>query len=202
LEPSQCLELIAGEFLATYEALGGKEQDDEPEEPAPGPKEEAGAAPPDDTLMCPEGEELPSPVAAPYSKTHRRVLERDAYCCKYPGCSGRMNLHLHHVEYRSRSGTKAKAASNSAGNLLCLCHVHHRMVHAGIIGVKGKAPDQLEWRRPKLMEEAAARAAESCETLGDLGEDEPEGPEGEDDEVWLPAGYSPSWDEPVAARSR
>jgi hypothetical protein len=202
LEPSQCLELIAGEFLATYEALGGKEGHDEPEEPAPGPKEEAGAAPPDDTLMCPEGEELPSPVAAPYSKTHRRVLERDGYCCKYPACSSRMNLHVHHVEYRSRSGTKGKAASNSEVNCLCLCHVHHRMVHAGIIGVQGKAPDQLEWRRPKLMDEAAARMAESRETLSDLIEDEPEGPEGEDDEVWLPAGYSPSWDEPAAARSR
>jgi hypothetical protein len=201
LEPSQCLELIAGEFLATYEALGSKEKDDEPEEPAPGPKEEAGAAPPDDTLMCPEGEELPSPVAAPYSKTHRQVLERDGYCCQYPGCSSRMNLHVHHVEYRSRSGTKGKAVSNSADNLICLCHVHHRMVHAGIIGVKGE-PDQLGWRRPQLMEEAAARMPGSRENVADLSEDEPEGPEGEDDEVWLPAGYSPSWDELAAARSR
>jgi hypothetical protein len=51
------------------------------------------------------------------------------------------------------------------------------------------------------MEEAAARMA-ARETLGDLSEDEAEGPEGEDGDIWLPAGYSPSWDEPVAARSR
>jgi hypothetical protein len=51
------------------------------------------------------------------------------------------------------------------------------------------------------MEEAAATMAESREALADLIEDEPEGPEGEDHEVWLPAGYSPSWDEPAAARS-
>jgi hypothetical protein len=148
--------------------------------------------------MCPEGEELPSPVAAPYSKTHRRVLERDGYRCQYPGCSSRMNLHVHHVEYRSRSGTKGKPASNSEENLVCTCHVHHRMIHARIVGLKGKAPDQLEWRRPKLMEEAAARKA-ARETLAAPMDDEPEG---EDDEVRLPAGYSSSWDEPVPARSR
>jgi hypothetical protein len=49
------------------------------------------------------------------------------------------------------------------------------------------------------MEEAAVRTAESAETVNDLVEEEPEG---EDDGVWLPAGYSPSWDEPVAPRSR
>jgi hypothetical protein len=113
--------------------------------------------------MCPEGDQLPSPVAAPYSKTHRRVLERDGYRCTYPGCSNRMTLHVHHVEYRSRGGTKGKAASHSEANLICLCHVHHRMVHASLVGVKGKAPDRLEWRRPQLMEEAARRAAEDAE---------------------------------------
>ena len=71
------------------------------------------------------------------------------------------------------------------------------MVHAGIIGVKGKAPDRLEWRRPQVMEEAAARMAESAGTGSNLIEDEPQG---ENDDLWLPAGYSPSWDEPVGAR--
>jgi hypothetical protein len=73
------------------------------------------------------------------------------------------------------------------------------MVHAAIIAVTGKPPDRLEWRRPKLMEETAARMAESAERVTDVVE---EAPEGEDDGVWLPAGYSPSWDEPVAPRSR
>jgi hypothetical protein len=53
--------------------------------------------------MCSEGEELPSPVAAPYSKTHRRVLERDGYCCKYPGGYSRKNLHVHHSPPPRRS---------------------------------------------------------------------------------------------------
>jgi hypothetical protein len=92
LDPSRCLELIAGEFLATYEALEAKGGD----EPPAGTKEEVGADPADDPLMCPEADDLPSPVAAPYSKTHRRVLERNGYRCTYPGCSSRMTLHVHH----------------------------------------------------------------------------------------------------------
>lgn len=32
------------------------------------------------------------------------------------------------------------------------------MVHAGVIGVKGTAPDKLTWRLPKLMEAAMRRA--------------------------------------------
>ena len=147
MEPSPCLELIAGEFLATYEALGGegREVEEDLDGQAPrSPEEEVGQASTDDTLMCPEGDDLPSSVVAPYSKTHR-------------------------------------------------------MVHAGIIGVKGKAPHRLEWRRPELMEKAAASMAEPPGTATNLIEDEPEG---EYDDLWLPAGYSPSWDEPVVGRSR
>ena len=81
LDPGRCLELMAGEFLATYEALG---QRDEKEE-ARGAEEEAQpqAAPGDDTLMCPENDDPPSPIAAPYSVTHRKVLERDGWQCRY-----------------------------------------------------------------------------------------------------------------------
>ncbi|HEX9726812.1 MAG TPA: hypothetical protein VGC53_21220, partial [Vicinamibacteria bacterium] len=49
---------------------------------------------------------------------------------------------------------KSRARSNSPENLLTLCFVHHRMVHAGLIGVRGKAPAELEWRRPELLESA------------------------------------------------
>ncbi len=31
------------------------------------------------------------------------------------------------------------------------------MLHAGLIGVSGKAPGELEWRRPAVMETAAER---------------------------------------------
>jgi hypothetical protein len=31
------------------------------------------------------------------------------------------------------------------------------MIHAGTIGVKGEAPNELVWRRPALMENVAGR---------------------------------------------
>ncbi len=195
LDPGQCLEFMAAEFLATYEAVepideGGREANasSRPEAQASAVEE----SPAEDTLMCPESSDLPSPVAAPYSVTHRKVLERDGYRCQYEGCSARMNLHVHHIEYRSRSGSKGKAASDSRDNLITLCHFHHRQLHSGHIGVEGKAPHQLKWRRPALMEEAARRAAESRAADVDFVEDEPEG---ETDEPWVPVGLSPGWDQ-------
>jgi len=173
LDPGRCLELIAGEFLATYESLDarrdehdndGKEDESETtglesapasDEPATDQEEDSSH---DHTLMCPESDELPSPVSAPYGEIHRAVLQRDGYSCVYPGCSARMCLHVHHVEFRSRSGSKGRARSNSPDNLITACLVHHRMLHSSTIGVKGRAPDDLEWRRPAQMEAAIQRS--------------------------------------------
>ena len=189
LDPGRCLELIAGEFLATYEAL--KPSAEEAGEVSAAGRSEAPTSagaelPAGDTLMCPENDDPPSPIAAPYSETHRKVLERDSWRCKYPACSCRMNLHVHHIEYRSRSGSKGKAASNSSDNLLVLCHVHHKMVHSGHIGVRGRAPDRLEWRRPAPMEEAARRTVQISDAGDDLLRDVP----GDDFEEWVPLGFS------------
>jgi len=189
LDPGQCLEFMAAEFLATYEALRpcGEENREANATSSPREEESPREESPADDLMCPKSDELPSPVAAPYSVTHRRVLERDSYRCRYPGCSARMNLHVHHLRYRSRSGSKGKAASNSPDNLICLCHFHHRLLHAGHIGVEGKAPDQLRWRRPQQMEELASRAAEGRDAEADSIEEEADG---ETEELWIPVGLS------------
>jgi hypothetical protein len=180
LDASRCLELIAGDFLATYEALGGKDAEEEPSTQGSGVKEEAAEDPADDTLMCPDGDDLPSPVAAPYSEIHRKVLERDGYQCTYPGCTSRMGLHVHHVEHRSRSGSKGRARSNSMDNLTTTCFVHHRMVHSQIIDVKGRGPDKLEWRLPEPMRAARARAEKTLgkQDIADVLDDPPLGPLG------------------------
>jgi hypothetical protein len=66
------------------------------------------------------------------------VIERDGYRCAAPGCTSRRNLHDHHVIFRSAGG------SNAPENRITLCAFHHhRCVHAGLLRVQGRAPDDL-----------------------------------------------------------
>jgi len=177
LEVGRCLELIAGEFLATYAYLAYRKEENEccedtslaEEQDAEDPPsdEEAGAA---ELQVCPDNDDLPFPtVIADYGKTWRYVLERDAYRCQYPDCGARDQLHVHHIRFRSRSGKKSQAWSNSPQNLVTVCVFHHRMIHAGTIGVEGQAPSELTWRRPTLMENALRRyGSEATEPVGGM----------------------------------
>ena len=162
LEPGQCLDLICGEFLATYAYLAHQEEvrAEEPDEENTAEVENDAATARIELAICPENDGPPSPNVASYGKTWREVLERDRYRCQYPACGARSQLHVHHIEFRSRSGKKGRAKSNSPSNLCCLCVFHHRGVHAGTIGLKGRAPFDLEWRRPELMEKVFQRQAE------------------------------------------
>jgi hypothetical protein len=66
------------------------------------------------------------------------VIERDGYRCAVPGCTSRRNLHDHHVEFRSAGG------SDVLENRVTLCAFHHqRCLHAGLLRVRGRAPDAL-----------------------------------------------------------
>ena len=65
-------------------------------------------------------------------------FERDGWRCTVPGCSARRNLQSHHIVFRSAGGLDV------AGNRTTLCAFHHhRGVHAGIVGIHGRAPDGL-----------------------------------------------------------
>jgi hypothetical protein len=163
LEPGQCLDLICGEFLATYAYLSYQEEvrvSEEPGEDKAADVEDDAATERIELAICPENDDLPSTSVASYGKTWRKVLARDRYHCQYPGCGARSQLHVHHIEFRSRSGKKSRAKSNSHPNLCCLCVFHHRAVHAGTIALKGRAPSDLEWRCPELMEKVFQRQAE------------------------------------------
>ncbi len=80
------------------------------------------------------------------------IFARDGWRCAVPACSGRRNLHDHHVIFRSRGG------SNARDNRVTVCAWHHlRGVHAGVVRAWGEAPDGLAWelgvqagRRPLL----------------------------------------------------
>ncbi|MGH9462557.1 MAG: HNH endonuclease, partial [Vicinamibacteria bacterium] len=165
LDVGRCLEYIAGEFLATYAYLAYQKEEKEcchdttvnaqPHlEHAPSDEEAAAM----ELRICPDNDDLPCPTTpAEYGKTWRFVLERDGYRCQYPDCGARRELHVHHIEFRSRSGKKSRRRTNSPENLVTVCVFHHRMIHAGTVGVKGEAPNGLIWRRPALMENLLGR---------------------------------------------
>jgi hypothetical protein len=69
----------------------------------------------------------------------------------------RARLHPHHIEFRSHFGKKRRLEKDSPYNVTTLCVFHHRLLHSGVIGVKGKAPFDLEWKMPKLTETAMMR---------------------------------------------
>ena len=76
-----------------------------------------------------------------------RIYAREGWRCLAPGCSARRNLEVHHLVYRSRSG------SDDGANLVCLCAFHHRRgEHEGRMEVRGRTPLGLLWRlgRPEL----------------------------------------------------
>jgi len=62
-------------------------------------------------------------------------------------------LHSHHIEYRSKSGSKTNAPSNQT----TLCTFHHGLVHVGIIKTKGQAAHELDWQTPALLDEVMTR---------------------------------------------
>ena len=56
-----------------------------------------------------------------------------------PGCSARHGLEVHHIEFLSAGG------SDEDWNKASICHGHHRMIHEGVIRLRGRAPHDLYW---------------------------------------------------------
>ncbi|MCK6572739.1 HNH endonuclease [Myxococcota bacterium] len=57
--------------------------------------------------------------------TRRRVFEQFGHRCAVPHCRNRLWLDLHHIRPRAAGG------DHRPGNLVCLCSVHHQMIHRG-----------------------------------------------------------------------
>ncbi len=71
---------------------------------------------------------------------HDPIFGRDGWRCAVPGCSGRRNLHDHHVIYRGRGGC------NEQWNRVSVCASHHlHGIHPGVIRATGSAPDDVHW---------------------------------------------------------
>ena len=65
--------------------------------------------------------------------TRRAVLQRDRHRCQVPGCTNRLWLDIHHLEYFHDGG------NHSESNLLTLCCTHHQLVHDGLLGIEREA---------------------------------------------------------------
>lgn len=77
------------------------------------------------------------------AKTRRLVAQRDKNCCRFPGCTNRRYLHIHHIVHRVRHGT------HDRDNLLTLCTFHHRLVHVGGWRVHGDADGDVVFISPR-----------------------------------------------------
>ena len=124
LEKWQVLEPSLAEFLGTHLPVGG-----------------GGAHETDDE------KELPN-------KVRDAVLDRDMWQCKFPGCTMRKMLDVHHIEFRSHLG------SEDHGNQISMCRIHHGLVHRGICKVTGTVGVDLKFERPQLITEQKPAEAE------------------------------------------
>lgn len=61
----------------------------------------------------------------------RALIEHRDGGCRVPGCGQRRWLHVHHIVHHKDGGLTVPA------NLCCLCPAHHRLHHAGRLGIEG-----------------------------------------------------------------
>jgi hypothetical protein len=165
VSPSQCLEMMAAEFIATWGARVEQKDDsvavDSPEhelnetvevdEPVTSDENSENSRESIDEEVCPESSESPAAIQ-PDPNPYLAIYERDGWCCTYPGCSVRAMLHPHHLKFRSKFGRRTKAECDDPSNVTTLCYFHHTLVHQGIVKVEGKAPFDMAWTKPKLID--------------------------------------------------
>jgi len=71
----------------------------------------------------------------------RLLRHRDRHC-RFPGCERTMWLNAHHLSHWARGGT------TDLGNLILLCHSHHRLLHEGGWTTGGSAAGGLRFHDP------------------------------------------------------
>ncbi|MBL0214613.1 MAG: HNH endonuclease [Myxococcales bacterium] len=74
--------------------------------------------------------------------TRRKVFVRDKCRCVVPGCRSTRFLEVHHIKPRSEGG------GHELSNTALLCDAHHLQLHAGVIAIRGTAPDHLVFELP------------------------------------------------------
>ena len=91
---------------------------------------------------------LVNPASLSCTTVHDDLWVQECACrqralrgCVVPGCGRRRRLHVHHIVHDEDGGTTVPA------NLCCLCPAHHRLHHAGRLGIAGDPtkPDGLRF---------------------------------------------------------
>ncbi len=82
-----------------------------------------------------------SPLEETVNPRLRRVMEQRDGGCRYPGCSQRRWVQVHHIVHREDGGETVPV------NLCCLCPYHHRLHHMGAFMIEGnpEQPDGLRF---------------------------------------------------------
>jgi hypothetical protein len=99
------------------------------------------------------------------ARTRRLVWARDRGRCRVPGCRATRNLDIHHIIPRSEGG------DHDPSRLLVLCSGHHKLHHAGVLVIRGRAQDNLVFVRDgkRLVD---ARSPAEQRAVRDLREQE------------------------------
>lgn len=155
LEKWQVLEPSLAEFLGTHLPSAA------PGEPGEG----------DEGVEIDDEKELPFAV-------RQAVFDRDQWQCKFPGCTMRKMLDVHHIVFRSRGG------SDDIWNLVCLCRVHHGLVHRGICKVTGRVGVDLKFERPCLLTEQKPVVVEEEPAVEDAVDEVSPPDDDDEDESW------------------
>ncbi len=73
-------------------------------------------------------------------RMREQLFARDHYRCTVPGCRSARNLDVHHIIEQAAGGPHA------LWNCTLLCSGHHAALHAGLLAISGRAPDELAVR--------------------------------------------------------
>ena len=89
-----------------------------------------------------ESDVTPRATSSVSPRMRRRIIMRDHFTCRVPGCRSQRHLDVHHVVFQSKRG------SHKPSNLITLCSGHHQQLHEGQLAVSGQAPHALAftWR--------------------------------------------------------
>ena len=72
----------------------------------------------------------------------RAIVDRDHGTCRFPGCTHRARLHVHHAKHWARGG------ATKPTNLLLVCLYHHKVLHEGGWNVRGDANHAVTFVNP------------------------------------------------------
>jgi hypothetical protein len=98
----------------------------------------------------------------PTPALRRAVMARDGGCCRFPGCTRRHRLHVHHIVFWEHGGR------TDMDNLILLCPTHHGAIHRRSWRLTGSARAPL-FQRPdgSTVAESAPRIQGSLAELVD-----------------------------------